>query len=111
MYDFFLTRMVVLAVEGWVIFVTGVHQDANEDDIRDVFGDFGLIKNLHLNLDRRTGYVKGYALIEYQSESEALVAIKSMHQKRFLGKDVSVDWAFVRGSRVDTFAGKGLHSR
>ncbi|KAJ6983944.1 RNA-binding protein 8A [Populus alba x Populus x berolinensis] len=74
-----------------------VHEEAQDDHLQEAFGEFGELKNLHLNLDRRTGFVKGYALIEYENFEQAENAIASMTRGTLLEQVINVDWAFSNG--------------
>lgn len=77
-----------------VLCITGLNEELQEEDLLDVFSEFGAIKNLHFNLDKRTGYAKGYAFIEYENRHDASDAIKGMDGKEIAEKKVRIDWAF-----------------
>ncbi|CAG8460894.1 6423_t:CDS:2 [Diversispora eburnea] len=85
-YSFVYTKLELLAVEGWIVLVVGLHEESTEDEITDKFADFGEIKNLHLNLDRRTGFVK----------VEAKNAIENVNGTKLLGSTLHCDFAFIR---------------
>ena len=44
-------------MEGWIIIVTGLNEETTEEDLQDLFADYGDVKNLSMALNRRTGYV------------------------------------------------------
>ncbi|ORZ30973.1 hypothetical protein BCR44DRAFT_1443590 [Catenaria anguillulae PL171] len=86
------------SVQGYVIIATNIHPEASEEDVLDAFADFGPVSNIHLNLDRRSGFVKGYALVEYAQFAHAKKAVAQMNGTELLEQIISVDFAFSKSS-------------
>jgi RNA recognition motif-containing protein len=86
------------SVEGWVVFVTNLHEEAQENDVTDAFSECGTVKLVKMNFDGKTGLGKGYALVEYEKQSEAQDVINKLHGTDYLGKTIGVHWAFVKPS-------------
>eukprot|EP00347_Sterkiella_histriomuscorum_P015365 403357290 len=84
------------SVEGYTLCVSGLHGEVQEEDLQDLFGAYGQVRNLHLNLDRRTGYVKGYAFLEFEELKTAKKVIDELNGKMLLGQQIKVDFAFKR---------------
>jgi RNA-binding protein 8A len=83
------------SVEGWVLFITGLHEEVTEEDLLDKLSDYGPVRDLKLNLDHRTGYVKGYALVEYAEYGQAQRAVQELNASQFMDGELQVDFCFV----------------
>ena len=80
------------SVEGYILFCRNINEDATEEEIDDLFNIYGIVKNLQLDLNRKTGNIKGYALIEYETLAEAEDAIKNLNDTDFMGQKIKVDF-------------------
>lgn len=89
----------IASVDGWVLFVTGLHPKIRENDILlDAFSLQDGVKPsfVRINVDRKQGTGKGYAVVEYKKQTQAQDAINRLHGSQLLGKTIGVHWAFVK---------------
>lgn len=82
------------SAEGWVLFVTGILEEHNENDILDLFSDFGEVKQLRIPLNRNSGFPYGFALVQYADLLSAKEAINQLDGAECLGTVLQVTWAF-----------------
>ncbi|MEN2495988.1 MAG: proteasome regulatory particle subunit [Marteilia pararefringens] len=68
--------------EGYAIFVSGIHPEATQNDIKLAFLPVATsnIGRMSCPLDKKTGYVKGYAFIEFKDETTAKKAIRACNE-------------------------------
>ncbi len=91
------------------IYVGNISFKATEEDIRDVFSEYGEVKSVKLPVDRETGRMRGFAFVELSSESEEQAAIEALDGAQWLGRDLRVNKAQPKptGRRDDGGGGGG----
>ncbi|KAJ7057804.1 eukaryotic translation initiation factor 3 subunit G-domain-containing protein [Mycena amicta] len=73
--------------------VTNISEDTQENDLRELFGNFGRVARVYVGRDRDTGAGKGFAFVSFEDRS---VAQKAMEKVNGLGYDnliLSVQWS------------------
>jgi RNA recognition motif-containing protein len=72
------------------IYVGNIAFNATEQDLRDLFSEYGEIESLKIMKDKFTEESKGFGFIEMVSEEDAKKAIAALNGKDFKGKSLTV---------------------
>ncbi len=72
------------------IFIKGLPLQVGEEELKEVFGDFGQVKSLRIIVDRETGKSKGFGFVEMPSDDEAREAIRNMNGGDYYGNRILV---------------------
>lgn len=74
------------------IFVSRINLRTTKETIQEVFSQYGSLRRFRLVKDIVTGMPKGYAFIEYESESAAEEAYCKAHKMNIDGNSIFVDF-------------------
>ena len=81
------------------IFIGNLSYEVSEDDLREVFAEYGTVNNVKMPRDRETGQKRGFAFVEMGTEAEEQQAIDSLDQAEWMGRTLKVNKARPREQR------------
>lgn len=92
------------------IFVGNLSYNLTEDEVRNVFSQYGEIEDLRWITDRMSGRFKGLCFITYTTEEAAQAAIAAMHNQPMDGREIIVNVARPQAPRENRGFGGGGRS-
>ena len=75
------------------IYVGNLSYKVTEDDLKDLFAEFGTVTEINVITDRETGRPRGFAFVEMDSDDEATKAINSLNGKELQDREIVVNEA------------------
>lgn len=75
------------------LYVGNLNFDANEEQVRELFGTFGEVQEVKIVMDRFSGRSRGFAFVRMESADSAGKAKDSLNGQPFQGKALVIDWA------------------
>ncbi|MCA9847844.1 MAG: RNA-binding protein [Dehalococcoidia bacterium] len=92
------------------IYVGNLPFSARQEDVEQLFGEFGEVISVALPNDRETGRPRGFGFVE-MSKDDATAAIKALDGKDFDGRNLRVNEAEPREERRGGGGGYGGGNR
>jgi len=83
------------------LFIGNVPYHLRKEDILDIFGKSGPIKNVTMGIHPRTGESRGYAFVEYDRRVDAEDAMSRWKGQDLDGRRLRMDWDIGKEKKVD----------
>ena len=79
------------------IYIGNLHYNVNEEEIKEIFKEYGEVMSVTIITDKYTGRSKGFGFIEMLNDGEANKAIDNLNGTEIRGRKVIVNQAKERG--------------
>jgi cold-inducible RNA-binding protein len=87
------------------LFVGNLPYDMTELDLREFFSPVGPLSTVIIPIDRETGKRRGFAFVEFSDPAQAQEASRTLNNKPFKGRNITINEARARESRPDSGPG------
>jgi RNA recognition motif-containing protein len=89
------------------IYIGNLSYEVTQEDVSDIFAEYGTVKRVQLPVDRETGRMRGFGFVEMSTEAEETAAIEALDGAEWMGRDLKVNKAKPREERSPGGGGGG----
>lgn len=75
------------------IYVGNLSYEVSQEDLREVFSEYGSVQRIYIPKDRETGRVRGFGFVEMQNESDEDKAIEALNGTTWMDRELRVNKA------------------
>lgn len=75
------------------LFVGSLPYSVTDDDLADLFKEFGTVASAKVIFDRETNRSKGFGFVEFENDDEAKAAVDGLNNKEIQGRTIVVNEA------------------
>lgn len=93
------------------IYVGNLNYEVTQEDLSQVFEEYGTVKRVHLPTDRETGRKRGFGFVEMSTEEEESAAIETLDGAEWMGREIKVNKARPRENRSSYSGGNSPKDR
>lgn len=81
------------------IYIGNLSFQTTEDELRDLFGEYGTVTSVSIIKDKFSGRSRGFGFVEMESDEEGQAAIESLNESELQGRTIKVNIAKPREER------------
>jgi RNA recognition motif-containing protein len=88
------------------LYVGNLSFNTSNNDLSDMFAEFGAVQSSNVIEDRETGRSRGFGFVEMSSQAEGEAAISALNGKEIDGRELKVNEAKPREDRGGSRGGR-----
>lgn len=87
------------------IYVGNLFYEVTQDDLREIFAEYGTVKRVYLPVDRESGRMRGFGFVEMSTDAEEAAAIETLDGAQWMGRQLKVNKARPREEQAQGASG------